>query len=215
MLQFEIAERFKSVQGEGKFSGTPMAFIRFVGCSVGKKTCQHCDTDFEKPLWHLEGGTFGEDELLAWIGSDYEHVCLTGGEPLDQPFLTEFIDFLSGAGKKIHIETSGTVYFSERMTPRLRESVYLTVSPKPGFKRLMIDEANELKVIIPGLGNGEGWPTFQHVDFWAAEGKLVYIQPRNAKMDINMFNLQVCEAYVRSHPKVRLSLQLHKILKVR
>jgi len=48
-----VAERFKSIQGEGLYAGTPMAFIRFVGCSVGKKVCNGCDTDFETTPWHL------------------------------------------------------------------------------------------------------------------------------------------------------------------
>jgi 7-carboxy-7-deazaguanine synthase len=98
---YQIAELFKSVQGEGLYSGTPMAFIRFVGCSVGKKICQHCDTDFETMHpWH-GGGEFSEAQLLDWVG-DYEHVCLTGGEPLDQ----DLEPLVAAAGNlQVHMET--------------------------------------------------------------------------------------------------------------
>ena len=35
--KYPIAERFLSVQGEGLYTGAQMYFIRFAGCSVGKK----------------------------------------------------------------------------------------------------------------------------------------------------------------------------------
>ena len=82
-MKYPVVERFKSLQGEGMYAGTPMAFIRFVGCSVGKKTCAFCDTDFVEPLTWRGGGEYTEDELLEWA-QPYRHICLTGGEPLDQ-----------------------------------------------------------------------------------------------------------------------------------
>src|SRR5678815_821218 len=114
-MKYQIAEKFKSLQGEGVYAGTPMAFIRFVGCSVGKKICQHCDTVFEQTLPWQGGGEFTPEELINWA-YPYKHICLTGGEPLDQdrlPLMQQEWGDPDGTGykydkRKFHIETSGT-----------------------------------------------------------------------------------------------------------
>jgi organic radical activating enzyme len=210
MTTYDVAEKFHSVQGEGMYAGTPMAFIRFVGCSVGKKICQYCDTDFDRPYEHLGGGDFTTEELLDFVGS-YEHVCLTGGEPLDQPELHALIGALSAEGCTTHIETSGTI-----VPEWLADSgVFLTVCPKPGWKPEIIEMADEVKVIVPGLGNTLGWPTIRNAKLWAQGGKVVYLQPRNAKLDIDYNHLRVCEELCKQNPELRLSVQLHKILRVR
>src|SRR5579864_2811065 len=33
---YPVAEIFQSIQGEGRWQGTPMTFIRLAGCTVGK-----------------------------------------------------------------------------------------------------------------------------------------------------------------------------------
>lgn len=223
MSMYRIAERFKSVQGEGLFTGTPMAFIRFVGCSVGKRICQHCDTDFEtEHLWH-GGGTLTLEELMLWVDHDpqhpYEHVCLTGGEPLDQPDLPDLVAALTAWPERlVHIETSGTVEPSTRLVS-YSEQLHWTVSPKPGFLASMIAEADEIKVIVPGLGinppEGKHWPTPQEAVDWASHGKIVFLQPRNGKFDIDQINLKLCEELVLANPSLRLSVQVHKLLRVR
>lgn len=206
---YHIAEKFKSIQGEGLYAGTPMAFIRFVGCSVGKTICHHCDTDFDKTYPWLGGGEFTDEELLTWV-RPYHHICLTGGEPLNQdlrPFLSLACD-----GREFHIETSGTII------PEWKDDdlsyIHICVSPKPGFSEKMIQLADEVKVIVPGLGNGEGWPTLDDARRWSYS-KTVFLQPRNAKYDINNLNLALCEKLVNENPTLRLSVQMHKILRVR
>src|SRR5437870_5400263 len=48
--QIRISEVFASVQGEGATVGTPSAFIRLQGCSIG---CTWCDTKYS---WAPGGG---------------------------------------------------------------------------------------------------------------------------------------------------------------
>ena len=51
---FFIKEIFKSIQGEGFFSGKSAVFVRFTGCNLWNglvkdrenALCQFCDTDF-------------------------------------------------------------------------------------------------------------------------------------------------------------------------
>lgn len=206
-----VAERFKSIQGEGLYAGTPMAFIRFVGCSVSKKICAACDTDFAEPYPWKNGGVFTVSQLLDWVGP-YQHICLTGGEPLDQ----DLIPLLAHAafGRMFHIETSGTVIPS--WLNDNRAYIHLCVSPKPGFRGEMIEAADELKIIVPGLGPGDGWPTLSEAKIWALTkpSRPVFIQPRNLRSDVDKQNLQMVLEVLKDHPELRLSPQLHKFLHV-
>jgi 7-carboxy-7-deazaguanine synthase len=250
-MLYKVAEKFKSVQGEGVYAGTPMAFIRFVGCSVGKRICQHCDTDFDTTMPWRGGGEFDATQLLDWA-YPYEHICFTGGEPLDQdllPIITGEWGDPHGTGyhyepKMFHIETSGT---REPVVKNLPENfdldrLWVCVSPKPGFLEKMIRLADEVKVIVLGLGTDESllklqneakklgrsyhplaydtplgafrWPGLDDALRWAAAGKTVFLQPRNAKFDVDKNNLMIVQDIIREHPQLRLSVQLHKILKV-
>lgn len=235
MMKYLIAERFKSIQGEGVFAGTPMAFIRFCGCSVGKRVCSACDTDFEQPVLWRGGGEFSRDELIQW-SKPYEHICLTGGEPFDQD-LYPIVAALQEE-QMVHVESSGTKGFDavgfKEMWPDGMS--WLCISPKPGWSEEAINVADEVKVIMPGLGvlkqgvmqptirqlnTGTGsttetlnWPTLEDALRWANQGKIVFLQPRNERMDVDMNNLRLCQDIIAEHPKLRLSVQLHKILRV-
>ena len=98
-----ITEIFHSIQGEGTEIGTPMLFIRTNRCNL---RCRWCDSTYtftggvEKPL----------DELIHIVNSSPEEwVCLTGGEPLLQKDAPEFVRNIVDSGKKVLIETSGSL----------------------------------------------------------------------------------------------------------
>jgi 7-carboxy-7-deazaguanine synthase len=202
-MKYPVAERFKSIQGEGLYCGTPMAFIRFVGCSVGKDICHACDADFEQIMPERGGGLFSPEELRDWVG-DYRYVCLTGGEPLDRN-LRPLLDVLDAAS---HVETSGTRQPDWLASWR---PTWITVSPKPGFNEpWMLEQADEIKMIVGGLGAGPGWPAVEDAIRWANAGKLVYLQPRNLRAEIDPAALQRAADLVLEHPQLRLSPQLHK-----
>lgn len=224
---FPFAERFKAPQGEGLFAGTVMAFARLVGCSVGKGVCTMCDTDYSETRRELGGGLFTADEILDWA-EDCQHLCLTGGEPLDRdvrPILAAA--FLRGV--MVHIETSGTrnpswlrrasaswnVVFDDGSILHMGDRLWVTVSPKPGYLEDMVVSADEVKVINGGLGDGPGWPTLSDAVCWANMGKLVYLQPANAIREISFENLQSCISAVLSNPNLRISVQMHKFWKTR
>jgi len=209
MSRYEVSEMFHSIQGEGLYSGTAMTFVRFAGCSVGKKICHACDTDFELKYPWRGGGDLSPADIAAFIGNDL-HVCATGGEPLDQD-LQPLFDALTSQ-QLLHIETSGTRDF--RALP-FRDKVWITVSPKPGYIHDILAQANEVKIIVPGLGAGGGWPSLEVALAVRALGVITYIQPRNERNTINQENLAYCQDIVRQHPQLRLSVQLHKLLRVR
>lgn len=245
-MTYKVAEKFRSIQGEGVYAGTPMAFIRFVGCSVGKRICQHCDTDFEEMMPWRGGGEFSDKQLCEWA-YPYTHLCFTGGEPLDQD-LSGFIQQAESYPNwkpTYHVETSGTVKRNDvrswaAINGDLRRT-WICVSPKPGFLEDVVLAADEVKVIVPGLGTEKSleqmkpmagfafespknhvladrenfrWPTLTDALRWADAGKTVFLQPRNGKFDIDQNNLRLVQDILVDHPNLRLSVQMHKILKV-
>jgi organic radical activating enzyme len=58
------------------------------------------------------------------------------------------------------------------------------------------------------------WPTLEDALRWADAGKPVFLQPRNERTDIDPNNLRIVMDILAAHPNLRLSSQLHKILKV-
>jgi 7-carboxy-7-deazaguanine synthase len=235
MKKFPISETFDSIQGEGIYTGTRMFFIRFAGCSVGKKFKEEerknfgqlsvyqekcttydgrefsCDTDFRTK------DVLTSEQLIDRIPKGVEHVCLTGGEPLNQP-LAEFIDFLSDLGFMVHIETSGTVSFTEKY-PNYSEQdslsnpdggwLWLTVSPKMGVLDEMIGIADEIKLLVDDHFDVSKIPED------ILDHKLVWIQPINTEFSVDRKNLDKCIQLLKEHPSWRLSTQMHKIWNVR
>jgi organic radical activating enzyme len=240
-VKYPVAERFVAPQGEGLWTGVPMAFVRLIGCSVGKKICTSCDTDFDRMLPDMGGGLYDAEEIVTFAG---EHrLCLTGGEPLDRD-IRPILNAAAEAGVFVHVETSGTVRpwwldadgrapwtegrgrhfvtYGDEPTrgaddEDMRDTaLWVTVSPKPGFRDDMILLADELKVIHGGLGDGPGWPDVEQAQEWAETlSRPVYLQPRNDLFHVNGPNLQAALREVVARPPLRLSVQLHKFIRTR
>jgi len=101
----KIAEIYKSVQGEGRLTGTPSVFVRASGCNL---RCWFCDTPYAS--WRPEGRDYAVDEIVAEVEEwDCRHVVITGGEPMLFSELIPLCDALRAAGRHITIETAGTL----------------------------------------------------------------------------------------------------------
>lgn len=102
----EVIERFVSVNGEGAHAGELAVFIRFKGCNLD---CSYCDTRYA----NVAGAEFTElsvRDLADWVSATRVHnVTLTGGEPVLQAELPELTAKLIGMGKRVEIETNGSV----------------------------------------------------------------------------------------------------------
>lgn len=100
-----ICELFHSVQGEGRYAGTPSVFVRTSGCNL---RCWYCDTPYSS--WEPQGEHRTLEDLLATVESySCEHVVITGGEPMLVQDLIPLTESLRQAGHIITIETAGTV----------------------------------------------------------------------------------------------------------
>lgn len=119
-----ICEVFNSVQGEGRYAGTPSSFIRLSGCNL---RCVFCDTPYSS--WNPEGTEWRIEDLVDQMQSyRTEHVVITGGEPLLVPQVVELARRLSAAGHLLTFETAGTVFQPVQaqlmsISPKLRNSI--------------------------------------------------------------------------------------------
>ena len=191
MLQ--LAEIFYSVQGEGTWTGTPAIFVRLAGCNL---SCAFCDTDYALKFLATA------DDVLARVrdvGGACPMIVLTGGEPLAQRAAVALIDALRADGRRVHIESNGTLPVD------LPRDVWLTVSPKERLHPAMAARANEAKLIVDGRV-----PTEWVAAFPATTP--IFLQPEGNKAA----NVALAYAAAKAAPeRYRLSLQTHKFIGVR
>ena len=201
-----VLEVFHSLQGEGVWAGVPMTFVRLAGCNApleGLACVRWCDTP---QSWDPASGSEVEVEELA-AQLRLPRACLTGGEPLLQAEETvRFSRILEKRGIALHLETNGTVAL-----PADSSFAWVTVSPKPpayeidSSFRARIDE---IKLVVDGEFAPETGERLESEFPQAA----ISIQPEAGGGE-DMVHSAV--DLVLSHPRWRLSLQLHKLLGLR
>ena len=208
---YRVKEIFRTLQGEGGQSGTPMVFVRFSGCNLwsgheadrARDAARHaaecprwCDTDF------VAGDKLGVDELAdrvqALAGPRW--ICFTGGEPtlqLDRALL----DATRAAGYRAAVETNGSVDLAP-----IRDLLdWVCVSPKQS--ELIVRAGDELKVIYTGQPDEEV-RRLEALDF-----RHRFLQP--AWGPEYQRNLDGAVRFLESQPLWRLSLQTHKLIGLR
>jgi 7-carboxy-7-deazaguanine synthase len=118
-----IAEIFYSIQGEGRLSGVPSAFVRASGCNL---RCVFCDSGYTS--WQPEGANVPLAAILECLDEfPTRHVVVTGGEPLIAPEIEELCANLRQRGYHITVETAATVFKSiecdlASLSPKLSNS---------------------------------------------------------------------------------------------
>lgn len=101
--RLRISEIFRSLQGEGRYTGTPTSFVRLTGCPL---RCSWCDTSYA-----FHGGRWMDFRDIAAALAEHKanHVCVTGGEPLVQPDCSVLMEQLCDMGYAVSLETSGAM----------------------------------------------------------------------------------------------------------
>ncbi len=197
-----VNEIFYSLQGEGRWTGTPSVFVRFSGCNL---KCDFCDTD------HVDGvdmtarqivervrGAVSGLSLFAEV-TDGIHVVLTGGEPGLQ-VTDELIGLLHDDGWFVQIETNGTC--------RLPEGIdWVTCSPKGGGMPVA-EHVDELKVVFDGRRDVS--------EYEGLDAEVFSLQPMDVGDEAeNVLIRERTVLYCMEHPSWHLSLQTHKLLGIR
>jgi organic radical activating enzyme len=189
-----IAETFYSIQGEGTWTGTPAVFVRLAGCNLN---CRFCDTDYSLKEYASVASIVAR---VRELGGSCPTVILTGGEPLAQRESSALIDALRGDGRRVHVESNGSVAVD------LPADVWLTVSPKERLDPRMAARANEVKLIVDGRVPAE-W-----LDAFAPRDVPTFLQPEGNKSA----NIALALEAAKAQPaRFRLGLQTHKFIGVR
>lgn len=165
-----------------------------------------CDTNFQTKE------ALTAEEIVARVPEGVDHVCITGGEPLNHD-LTSLVNALYYKMKDIHIETSGTVLvesslsefeYTQQIDHGAAGYIWLTVSPKKNVLDHMLLIANELKFLVDENFDAEKIPEA------AKQHALIYIQPVNFEHKINTANMKRCLELQKQFPHWRISNQSHK-----
>ena len=213
-IQYKVAEKFTSINGEGKCAGQLAVFIRFQGCNL---SCGYCDTKWaneEQALYEQ----MTEEDIYSYIKSTgIKNVTLTGGEPLRQPGIEVLIKRLSkDKNLRVEIETNGSIdlkkYQEIENAPEFTMDYKL---PGSGMTRFMhlenflyLKEKDTVKFVV---GSREDLESAKHVieEYSLTEKCGVYLSPVFGKIN----PAEIVEFMLENKMnQVNFQLQMHKFI---
>lgn len=214
--KYKVDEIFLSISGETSTVGTPAIFVRLFGCGL---CCPYCDTPQDK------FNTMYDYEILAEVirvsrGGVYNHVVLTGGEPLNQD-VEPLVKMLIHHDFHIQIETNGTKpllknrhpwvsYAMDVKLPSSEVPQYMLEQTEKNVKELYPDD--EIKFVI---GSDEDFETaIKWINRYKPTSKLLFSPMFNEDGTIAYPDL-VDNLLALDLENWRVQIQIHKILGVR
>ena len=94
----KISEMFASIQGEGRYQGTPVVFVRTSGCT---RSCSFCDSKY-----HINGKEYDIEKLIKELEKfKISTIVWTGGEPTQ--YIKEIKEITQATSFYHHLETNG------------------------------------------------------------------------------------------------------------
>ncbi len=212
--EYRVAEKFTSINGEGKCAGQLAVFIRFQGCNLN---CEYCDTK-----WANEEQAVCErmtpQEIYHYIkDTKIKNVTLTGGEPLLQPEIKALIQRLSEDTKlRIEIETNGSICIKEYQEmehpPEFTMDYKLPTSKMTDFmcleNFLYLKKKDTVKFVVGGKSDLE--MAKQVIETYGLTEKCsVYFSPVFGKIE----PAKIVEFMLENQMnQVNLQLQMHKFI---
>lgn len=236
-----VSEIFQSIQGEGVLSGYDTLFIRFAGCRVG---CVWCDTKYSWKTKNSRTWLTSDLALLVQgTITPRRWLCITGGEPLEQmKSLLWLIEKLNKVDyKKISIETCGAISYSSRTNraslPDIKDiidlemfGVFFSVSPKLESALGKRFDESELFKIVNFWENAVTTPYKLQFKFVVSTDEdlkilekifknlvskhVVAVMIEESKIKDSKF-IDKCVKLIRGFDRVRLTVQQHKILRLK
>ena len=203
----KVTAIFKTLQGEGPYTGMPSVFIRLSGCNLA---CTFCDTDFDEYIIYKLEDLVAEVIAQETTSGLKRLIVITGGEPLRQP-IGPLCQQLIDHGFKVQLESNGLLY---RNIPREVEIVCSPKNQGTGYKsirpdilkhtiaiKFVISKNNLLYSDIAEVGQSEfGIP--------------VYVQPMDEYDPVLNLQNQRKAITISERTNSIFSLQLHKILNI-
>ena len=202
-----VNEIFYSIQGESIHNGRPCIFIRLTGCNL---RCSYCDTGYayDKGL---------EMEIAAILDRVAIYDCslieITGGEPLLQKETPDLIYCLLEKGYEVLMETNGSFDISI-VDDRCIKIVDIKCptsgeSDKNDLNNLKkLDPKDQVKFVIGSRGDYDFAKEIIELIRPEFPADHILFSPVSAKMEY----AKLAEWILEDNLKVRLHLQLHKII---
>lgn len=205
-MSLQVKEIFRTIQGEGIFSGCPCVLLRLSGCNL---RCSWCDTTYA-----YEGGRrYKVETLVSKIRKmDEGLVLVTGGEPMLQSDTVDLLDKLADAGSRVILETNGSLPLR-----RVPEQVHIVMDIKcPGSGEESSNDWSNLKYIKQDdeikfvLADRKDylWAVRRIREHGLVQRAIVNLSPVFGRLDPGT----LAEWILRDGIPVRISLQLHKII---
>ncbi len=205
-MKLKVYEIFYSIQGETTTAGLTSLFIRLAGCNLN---CSWCDTVKAK-----EGGTeMSVDDIIDEVNRNrpFNHVTLTGGEPLLQEGALYLLQRLSEEGYTTQVETNGSVLFET--IPDNTRIIADVKTPSSGevnsfnMENLKYLRKNdEIKFIISMMEDYEFAKSFINDNLKNVES-VINFSPASSLMEPWVLARMI----LKDKLQVRLNIQLHKI----
>ena len=203
MSTYQVNEIFRSIQGEGYWTGMPCTFIRLQGCNL---RCEFCDTpDAQEPSGPL---SFTLGQLVTEVIRQHRRrdlIILTGGEPTLQD-IKPLTQELQKYGPPVHLETNGSIHWSPKFWSIFN---WITLSPKKHVRipKYLARGAHEIKWLVQTEEDVRDLQEFLNRSDRIGH---VCLQPVSQNPVATKIAYQACLDH-----GWRLSLQMHKYLEVR
>jgi organic radical activating enzyme len=189
-----INEIFYSIQGEGKYVGIAAVFVRFAGCNAN---CKWCDSKYARKTNFQLTPKQIFTRVKKYPAKD---IVITGGEPTRQN-LHPLFKLLKKNNFRIHLETNGSNDIDTSLL------FCTTVSPKKNALAQMLDKADVIKIIVDDKISQKQILIYKK---FASKASL-YLQPEGNKQE----NIKKCLKLIKRNPRLRLSLQTHKLIDIK
>jgi organic radical activating enzyme len=234
----EIHSIFRTIQGEGPFTGYPAIFIRLAGCNL---QCQLCDTDYTSQRQLFEPTHIVDTIKSLCDGFNIKLIVITGGEPFRQD-ITELCKLLHKSKYIIQIETNGTLEIPNTLINYIKETTISNIlkqelwfnivcSPKSGkihssfIKNIEYIVAWKYVMAAHSIDENDGLPklALNHSAVPRVARPIqnnntlltpIYLQPCDEKDPVlNQLNINACIESCLKHGYI-MQLQIHKYLGV-
>ena len=204
-----VNEIYRTLSGEGATAGQLCVIVRLTGCNL---RCRWCDT----PHAHDEGREISVNRIGGMVWTlKAPLVLVTGGEPLAQPGTPELLLTLCEAGRRVRLETNGSMDLSG-VDLRVRKCVDVKCPGSGQEGSFLLSNLkhlypfDEVKFVIADYDDFKYAVAFanEHVSITLAD---IIFTPVAGELPA----AQLAEWMLNDGglpPRARLGLQLHKIL---
>lgn len=212
-MNYKVAEKFVSINGEGTRSGQLAVFIRFCGCNLN---CGFCDTSWANDRNAAYEEMSGDGICDYILSTGIRNVTLTGGEPLLQPGIYELIESITELDLDVEIETNGSINLERFMSLKKKPAFTMDYKlPGSGMESFMVTDNFRLLTMKDTVkfvaGDKEDLVKFKEIieKYKLTERCNVYLSPVYGKINLSMMVDFMKDNRLN---RVNMQLQMHKII---